>query len=104
MINLLENAIKYSDDNTKIEIRIRKRVSFLRIEMEDEGIGIPKEEYNRIFQRFYRGNSPRVRKESGSGVGLYLTREIITKHNGTIRVSAGKYGSGTLFIIQLPYE
>lgn len=104
LINLLENAIKYSDDNTKIEIRIRKRVSFLRIEMEDEGIGIPKEEYNRIFQRFYRGNSPRVRKESGSGVGLYLTREIITKHNGTIRVSAGKYGSGTLFIIQLPYE
>lgn len=103
LINLLENAIKYSPSHTTIYLRMMKRATFLRLEIEDQGIGVPKEEYNKIFQRFYRGSQEAVRKESGSGVGLYLTREILKMHHGTIRVASGKEGGGALFIIQLPY-
>ena len=79
-----------------------KRITFLRIEIEDEGIGIPKEERHRVFQRFYRGIADEVVSQSGSGVGLYLTRQIIERHGGTIRVASGKKG-GSVFVIQLPY-
>ncbi|BCN32681.1 sensor histidine kinase [Anaeromicropila herbilytica] len=103
-INLLENAIKYSNQNKKIILSMIKMVTFLRVEICDEGIGIPQEEYNQIFQRFYRGNSAQIRKESGSGIGLYLTREIISRHHGTIRVEPGLNKKGSKFIIQLPYK
>lgn len=103
IINVLENAIKYSPESTEIHLRMMKRTTFLRLEIEDQGIGIPKSEYNKVFQRFYRGDSDVVKAESGSGVGLYLTREIINRHHGTIRVTSGSKGIGTMFIIQLPY-
>jgi Signal transduction histidine kinase len=103
-INLLENAIKYSPVNSHIIINMLKMVSFLRIEICDEGIGIPKEDYNQIFKRFYRGNSSVVKQQPGSGIGLYLTREIIGRHHGTIRVEAGKCKTGSRFIIQLPFQ
>lgn len=102
IINILENAVKYSSANTNVTIQMFKMVMFLRIEISDEGIGIPKEEYNQIFSRFYRGNSSVVKKQQGSGIGLYLTREIINRHHGTIRVESGENGSK--FIIQLPYR
>ncbi len=105
-INILENAIKYSASNTSIIISIVERTSFLRIEITDNGIGIPKEEYNNVFKRFYRVQSEDVNKQSGSGIGLYLTREIITRHNGTISVSSkyNKDNHGSTFTIQLPYK
>lgn len=105
-INILENAVKYSPLKTKIIIRMMKRTTFLRIEIQDQGIGIQKEEYNEIFKRFYRGRSEYVKKQPGSGVGLYLTREIISRHGGIITVSsAGKNnGGGSKFVIQLPYQ
>lgn len=103
VINLLDNAIKYSPSDTTITIRLMKRTTFLRIEIEDEGIGIPKSEYNQVFQRFYRGNSDEVKSQPGSGVGLYLTREIISRHNGTIRVQTREPKPGSVFIIQLSY-
>jgi signal transduction histidine kinase len=81
-----------------------RRVTFMRIEIEDQGIGIPKGEYNQVFKRFYRGNSREVKVQAGSGVGLYLTREIISKHNGTVSVSAGEKGIGSIFTIQIPYH
>lgn len=104
VINLLDNAIKYSPSDTTITIRMMKRTTFLRLEIEDEGIGIPKSEYNRVFQRFYRGNADEVKSQPGSGVGLYLTREIISRHNGTIRVQTREPKPGSVFIIQLPYS
>lgn len=100
-VNLLENAVKYSQNGTNITMRLQKGISFLRIEVEDEGIGIPKEEYHKIFQRFYRGHSQEVKKEEGTGVGLYLTREIISRHQGTVFVSSKEKGS--IFVVQLPY-
>lgn len=112
-INILDNAIKYSLNETTITIRIIKRISFLRIEIEDQGIGIPKEEYHKIFKRFYRGESKKVMKESGSGIGLYLTQEIINKHYGMITVKSSKLyykkkesstNNGSMFVIQLPYK
>ena len=86
-INILENAVKYSPSNTQIRIRMMKRTTFLRIELEDQGMGIPREDYHKIFKRFYRGESEEVRKQEGSGVGLYLTREILERHGGSVTVS-----------------
>ena len=105
IINVLDNAIKYSPANSAITIRMQKRTGFARIEIEDQGIGIPKEEYHKIFQRFYRGYLPSVKVESGSGIGLFLTREIIEKHQGTITVSSHfgmEDACGSTFVIQLP--
>ena len=64
------------------------------MEIEDQGIGIPQNEYHKIFQRFYRGSSKEVREESGTGIGLFLSREIIEKHGGTITVASGKKKKG----------
>ncbi|WP_455615273.1 sensor histidine kinase [Eisenbergiella sp.] len=100
LINLLDNAIKYSPSGSHIEIRVIPVVSYIFIEVEDEGIGIPASEYSHIFQRFYRGSSPQVRQEEGSGVGLYLTRKILEEQGGTIRVKKGQKGS--VFQLTLP--
>lgn len=104
LINLLENAVKYSGNNTYIQIRLERRTVFLRLEIEDEGIGVPRGERSQIFKRFYRGQGNQVRKESGSGIGLYLTRMIIEKHGGTITVRAARQNEhgGSVFVIQLP--
>ena len=72
------------------------------LEIEDQGIGIPQNEYHKIFQRFYRGSSKEVMEKSGTGIGLFLSREIIEKHAGTITVTSGKKKKGSTFVIQLP--
>ncbi len=101
IINVLENAVKYSDAGTTVRIRVQKMAVSIRLEIEDEGIGVPSSERSRIFQRFYRGSDNKVQKEEGQGIGLYLTRQIIEKHGGTIRVMAAK-PRGSRFVIQLP--
>jgi signal transduction histidine kinase len=100
--NILDNSIKYSPANSKIQITLTKLYSFLRIEISDEGIGIPKDEKNLIFKRFYRGNSAIVKENDGSGVGLYLTRKILEDQGGTISVTDNN-PVGSIFIIQLPF-
>lgn len=104
LINILENAVKYSPQGSRIAIRLERRTTFLRLEIEDEGIGVARSERSRIFQRFYRGSAKQVQQESGSGVGLYLTREIMEQHNGTIYVRNSGSGAGSVFVLQLPYE
>lgn len=118
LLNVLENAVKYSPKNTEIQIRISELVTFLRVEIEDEGIGIPKNERHRIFQRFYRGGEASVQEQPGSGVGLYLTRRIVEAHGGMIRAADAvknvrnadrsrkkqENRGGTTFIIQLPQK
>ncbi|MDE6432778.1 MAG: HAMP domain-containing histidine kinase [Lachnospiraceae bacterium] len=86
IVNVLENAIKYSPEGSKIRITMNKLIQFLRIEIKDEGIGIKKEEINRIFQRFYRGKHEVIKQAEGSGVGLYLTRKILEEQGGNITV------------------
>lgn len=104
LINLLENAVKYSLQNGRIRIAMEQWMSFAKIIIEDDGIGIPKEEQHKIFQRFYRGSSKKVRQEQGTGIGLFLTREIIDRHYGTIKVVSDdkKKKNGSIFQIQLP--
>ncbi len=103
-LNVLENAVKYSESRTKVTIRMIRMTVYVRVEIEDEGIGIPRKEWNKIFQRFYRGEAETVQRESGSGVGLYLAREIASRHEGTLVVAAPRHGrQGSCFVFQLPY-
>lgn len=99
--NILDNAVKYSPRGSDICVRVQKLYSFVRIEIEDSGIGVPKNEYNKIFKRFYRGESVEVRSREGSGVGLYLTRKILEDQGGTVSVRSGRK-RGSIFTVQLP--
>lgn len=105
LINLLDNAVKYSPSGSMITLRTVRMTSFLRIEVQDQGIGIPREHYHKVFQRFFRGNQPEVQNQEGAGVGLYLARKIIEGHHGTISLDTRntKKGKGTVFVVQIPY-
>ena len=100
LLNVLDNAVKYSGKGTSIEIRVMPMVSYFLIEIEDQGVGIPKEEMHRIFKRFYRGRSSAVQETEGTGVGLYLTRKILEEQGGSIRVKKGM--KGCIFQITFP--
>jgi len=86
LCNILENAIKYSPEHSRILIEVIQYELFFRIDISDSGIGIAEEEQGLIFKRFYR--SPKVQQQNGLGIGLYLSREIITRQGGFIKVSA----------------
>ena len=100
--NLLDNAVKYSPEESLIQIRVQKLYSFIEIEVEDEGIGIPKEEQTQIFKRFYRGKSETVKRADGWGIGLYLSRRILEEEGGSLFMRQGKE-RGSIFIVHLPY-
>jgi len=97
----MDKAVKYSPEKSRIQIRVEREVSYVLIEIEDEGIGIPKEEYSNIFKRFYRGKSPEVEAMEGAGVGLYLVREIMEAQGGSVRALPSPRG-GTIFQMMLP--
>ncbi|MCM1388530.1 MAG: HAMP domain-containing histidine kinase [Bacillus sp. (in: Bacteria)] len=99
--NIMDNAVKYSPAGSGIQIRIQTLYSFIRIEIEDNGIGIPTEEHNQIFKRFYRGSSDVVKKTEGAGVGLYLSRKILEDEGGAVFVRSAK-AQGSIFVIQIP--
>lgn len=82
VFNLLDNAVKYSSPGGMIKITIQEDEMFLTLKIRDYGIGIEEGEENKIFQRFYRGN--RVGNQEGFGIGLYLAREIVSKHGGIL--------------------
>lgn len=108
LINILENAIKYSPAGSCITIRPCLRNGFIRLEIEDQGIGIPKDERNKVLARFYRGKSKWVQQETGSGVGLFLVNKILRMHGGMVLIRSGKGGSeefpGTILVLQIPYS
>lgn len=98
IFNILENGVKYTHDNGKIEVSLQETINFIRIDIKDSGIGIDKSEFNNIFKRFYR--SEKVEEVEGSGVGLYLSRKIIESQGGNIIVSS-KIGQGSKFSLFL---
>ena len=98
LFNLLDNAVKYSSENTAITVTIKVFEMFACVSVADQGIGIPEEELPRIFGRFYRGQN--VRKQNGVGIGLYLSRQIIEGQSGYI--TAESNGKGAVFKIFLP--
>jgi PAS domain S-box-containing protein len=101
LINLLSNAIKYSPDAKKIEVQMKKEQSLIVISIHDYGIGIPTNKQKHLFERFYRVNDFTKQKFPGLGLGLYISAEIIKRHNGKIEVQSEK-GRGTTFSIILP--
>ncbi len=101
MANILDNAVKYSPAGSRIRIDIHKFYSYIQLDVTDQGIGIPKEEYNQIFKRFYRGGHPVIKQTEGSGVGLYLTRQILEKQCGAVTAKPAD-GRGAVFSLRFP--
>lgn len=101
-VNVLDNAVKYSSEDSVIEVRASKLANLVLIEIEDEGFGISTDEIHRIFQRFYRGTNASRQVKEGAGVGLYLTRRILEEQGGTI--TAKRKAKGTIFRITLPIQ
>lgn len=101
LTNLLGNAIKYSPEGGIIRIGGRPEGDIAIVYISDQGIGIPAEEQERIFERFYRVNNRLHRESPGTGLGLYLTRAIIKAHNGSINVTS-QVGRGSRFTFTLP--
>ncbi len=97
--NIVDNAIKYTPEKGRITISAKEYEMFVCVNIKDTGIGISEEETAMIFKRFYR--SPEVSEKEGVGIGLYLSREIITKEGGYIKVSSEK-GKGSVFSVFLP--
>ena len=101
--NLLDNAVKYSGDDVKVSLSVKKlNEKFVVVHIKDTGIGIAPAELKRIFKRFYRVPSPQMQKTKGTGLGLFIVRSIIKKHGGRISAESKGEGKGSTFIIQLP--
>lgn len=98
IFNVIDNGVKYTDKNGKINISVSQTINFVRIDIKDNGIGIDKLEFNNIFKRFYRNSE--VEDIEGSGVGLYLSRKILEQQGGNIIVSSKK-GEGSKFSLFL---
>ncbi len=99
--NLIENAIKYSDSGSAVVIRTHVEDASLVFSFQDHGIGIPKEEQSKIFQKFFRAENARERKKEGTGLGLFTAQNIIEKHGGTLTFESVP-NKGTTFYCKLP--
>lgn len=99
--NLIANAVHYSPDNSQVGIGAVRRNSFIEIAVTDQGIGMTKEEVERVFERFYRTDQARSRSTGGSGLGLSIVKHIVSNHGGDIRVWSAP-GKGSTFTIRIP--
>lgn len=99
--NLVENAIKYNVDNGWVRVSLNADHQFFYIKVEDSGIGIPQQDWDHIFERFYRVDKARSRATGGTGLGLAITKNIIVLHHGAIRVNSVE-GEGTTFTVRIP--
>jgi signal transduction histidine kinase len=97
----VDNAVKYTPEGKKIQIKIYKEDKFSVVEITDAGIGISKEDLDNIFERFYRADESRTKTTGGYGLGLSIAKIIILQHGGKIRVRS-KPGSGSKFSVYIP--
>lgn len=100
MTNLIENAAKYGDDNTTITVKANINKNMVSIKVTNQGIEIPKEDYEKIFTKFSRIDNPLTRKVQGSGLGLYITKNLVEKMQGQISVQSENHK--TTFEVNLP--
>jgi two-component system sensor histidine kinase SenX3 len=99
--NLLENGVKYSDRGSSVHVRARTDGRWVDIEVEDHGIGIPRRDLERVFERFYRVDRARSRETGGTGLGLAIVRHVASNHAGDVRVESTE-GEGSTFTLRLP--
>jgi two-component system sensor histidine kinase CiaH len=103
LVNLLDNAIKYTPEQGEITVTCRQQRHFAEISIKDTGIGISKQDLPHIFDRFYRGDKVRSRSDGGYGLGLSIAKWIVEAHKGEIRVES-HLGIGTHFILTFPLK
>lgn len=103
LFNLLSNAIKFTKENGKICIKASKKNKNFIIKVTDNGIGIDAKDQAKIFEKFVQLETTYTKKESSTGLGLTITKELVEMHNGTIKVES-KLGKGTSFIIEIPIK
>lgn len=101
MVNLLDNAVKYSEPDSSIEVRARNDGEWIDVEVRDHGIGIPQRDLERIFERFYRVDRARSRETGGTGLGLAIVRHVASNHRGDVHVES-REGEGSRFTLRLP--
>jgi PAS domain S-box-containing protein len=101
LANLIDNAVKYSPDGGEVEVRLASDNGECVIEVADEGLGIPSSELERIFEKFYRLDPQQTRGVGGSGLGLYICRELVERMNGRLEVDS-EPGRGSRFTVALP--
>jgi PAS domain S-box-containing protein len=101
LANLVDNAVKYSPDGGRVEVRLERGEERVRFLVADEGLGIPPAEHERIFEKFYRLDPNLTRGVGGTGLGLYICRELVRRMNGRIWVET-RDGRGSLFVVELP--
>ena len=101
LVNLLDNAIKYSEPGSIVELEADRQGGWVVITVRDQGIGIPSKDLERIFERFYRVDRARSRETGGTGLGLSIVRHVASNHGGTVEV-ASREGEGSTFTLRLP--
>lgn len=101
--NIMNNAIKYSPDGGTITVRLIETHNHIILSITDEGMGIPRKDLNKIFDRFYRVDKARARQQGGTGLGLAISREVLKAHGGSIWVES-RENQGSTFYVSLPYE
>ncbi len=102
LLNIIYNSVKYTEKGGKITVKANLIDGYVNIEVADNGIGIPKEDQKRIFERFYRVEKGRSRELGGTGLGLSIAKQIIESHDGEISLKS-KFGEGTIINIKLPH-
>jgi signal transduction histidine kinase len=102
LINLVDNAIKYSPDGGRVEIRLTRVGGRVRFAVTDEGLGVPPSEQRRIFEKFYRLDPNMTRGVGGTGLGLFICRELVRRMDGRIWVESAGLGRGSTFSLELP--
>ena len=103
LTNLIENGIKYNRDEGLVKIKLDSDHQNAYISIEDNGIGIPEDEQNKVFDRFYRIDKTRDRETGGTGLGLSITQRTVLLHNGSIKLTS-KENEGTMFVVRLPLK
>lgn len=103
LVNLLDNAIRYSEPGSRVAIKVKQVQETVDIEVDDRGAGIPRAELERIFERFYRVDQARSRRTGGTGLGLSIVRHVADNHHGSVSVDS-TLSEGSSFTLQLPIK